>query len=36
MARVNVGTTTTASLKNGFSWEDINEINDFSRELPYD
>jgi hypothetical protein len=23
-------------LLNGLSWEDINEINDFSRELPYD
>jgi hypothetical protein len=23
-------------LLNGISWEDINEINDFSRELPYD
>ena len=23
-------------LINGFSWEDINDINDFSRELPYD
>ncbi|NBR15629.1 MAG: hypothetical protein EBU01_13790, partial [Crocinitomicaceae bacterium] len=23
-------------LLNGRSWEDINEINDFSRELPYD
>ena len=23
-------------LMNGFSWEDINDINDFSRELPYD
>jgi hypothetical protein len=23
-------------LLNGLSWEDINEINNFSRELPYD
>jgi hypothetical protein len=23
-------------LLNGFSWEDVNDINDFSRELPYD
>jgi hypothetical protein len=23
-------------LLNGLSWEDVNEINDFSRELPYD